>query len=77
MEIKNSPIDDKPFVLCGEHCDGTMLHLFFSCDFSHNLWWKVGEEWNTDFHFINMLIEAKKKRKYLQSCYDCLPAVLF
>ena len=38
-----------------------MLHLFFSCDFSQNFWWKINEEWNTDLEFIDMLMEAKRR----------------
>jgi hypothetical protein len=38
-----------------------MLHLFFTCDFSQNLWWKIGEEWNTNLMLIDMILDEERR----------------
>lgn len=47
--------------MCDEDTDETMLHLFFTCDFSQNLWWKIGEEWNTDLLLLDMIMDAERR----------------
>jgi hypothetical protein len=39
----------------------TMEHLIFTCYFSRNFWWKIGQEWNLDLPFMDMLEEAEKR----------------
>jgi hypothetical protein len=38
-----------------------MVHLFFSCDFSQNFWWKIGEEWYVDLNTIEMISDARDR----------------
>jgi hypothetical protein len=36
------------------------MHLFFECDFSQKIWWKLRMEWNTEMPLIEMLIEGNR-----------------
>jgi hypothetical protein len=49
LKRKIFTLETNECVLCDDHVNETMMHLFFfSCDCSQNLWWKTGEKWNTD-----------------------------
>jgi hypothetical protein len=58
LSRKNFQLESKNCVLCMEDADETLIHLFFSCDFSQVIWWKIGKEWHTDLQLINMLLDT-------------------
>jgi hypothetical protein len=59
---KNFYVKSKYCVSCDEQVEESMIHLFFSCDYSQKFWWKIGEEWNVDLNFIEMITEPKTDR---------------
>ena len=59
MVRKNFFVESSRCVLCDEEVEESLLHLFFTCDFSQSFWWRIGEEWNPDLELIDMIIEAK------------------
>jgi hypothetical protein len=62
MAEKNFYMEFKYYVyLCDEQVEETMSHLFFSCDFSQTLWWKILEEWNLDLDFTKVITKAKTR----------------
>jgi hypothetical protein len=54
---KKFQLQSSKCVLCMENEEETLAHLFFSCDFSQVIWWKIGEEWNTDLQLIDMILD--------------------
>jgi hypothetical protein len=58
MRRKNFFVESKYCVLCDEQIEESMFHLFFSCDFSQNFWWKLGEEWNVELDTMDMIMDA-------------------
>jgi hypothetical protein len=61
MRRKNFFVESKYCVLCDEQIEESMFHLFFSCDFSQNFWWKLGEEWNVELDIMDMIIDARDR----------------
>jgi hypothetical protein len=61
MERKSFYVQCNKCVLCDDQIVETMAHLFFHCDFSRNLWWKMGMEWNEDMDHINMMIDGERR----------------
>jgi hypothetical protein len=61
MERKSFYVQCNKCVLCDDQAVETMAHLFFHCDFSRNLWWKIGMEWNEDMDHINMMIDGQRR----------------
>jgi hypothetical protein len=57
---KNFHVESNVCVLCDDAMPETMEHLIFTCYFSRNFWWKIGEEWNLDLPFMDMLEDAGK-----------------
>lgn len=61
MERKKFYVESNTCVLCDSGEKETMKHLFFDCIFSQNMWGTLGQTWNSDLQFIDMLIDAKNK----------------
>jgi hypothetical protein len=61
MRRKKFYVESKYCVLCDEQVEKSMIHLFFSRDFSQKNWWKIGEEWNVDLNIIEMITEAEDR----------------
>jgi hypothetical protein len=60
MERKSFYVQCNKCVLCDDQSVEIMAHLFFLCDFSRNLWWKIGIEWNEDMDHTNMMIDGER-----------------
>jgi hypothetical protein len=54
-------VGNEKFVMCEDEAPENMMHRFFQCDFSHNFWWRIGEEWNTELNIIEMIMEVKQR----------------
>jgi hypothetical protein len=65
MVHKNFFVQNDKCVLCDEQVIEDKGHLFFECDFSRYLWWKLNHEWNNDLNFLDMMMD-RKQRKNLQ-----------
>lgn len=52
MARKNFFVQDMHCVLCDESINEDVTHLFFGCQFSHQFWWMLELEWNTDSPLI-------------------------
>jgi hypothetical protein len=48
MLRKNIFVGNLKCVLCEDEAPENMMHLFFQCDFSQKIWWRIEEEWNTE-----------------------------
>jgi hypothetical protein len=55
-------LENQNCVLCDEESSENILHLFFQCDFSQKIWWKIGEEWNTELNVIEMIVDRSLNR---------------
>ena len=62
---KNFYIEDSCCALCEEEPNEYLNHLFFSYDFSKNVWLNLNMEWNTDLNIDEMMIEAKNRTKLI------------
>jgi hypothetical protein len=61
MMRKHFYVENSCCVICDDEPNESLLHLFFSCDFSQNFWWRLGYEWNTNLALIDMLKDGKHR----------------
>ena len=54
-------MDSTYCVQCDDAVNERRTHLFFECKFSKDFWSILGENWNTDLGFIEMLLDAQQK----------------
>ena len=58
---KKIHVETTSFVLCDDSVLETMPHLFFSCKFSMEFWNKLGESWDIELQFNDMIMDAKNR----------------
>lgn len=53
-------LDDYTCVLCASNIDETLLHLFFDCSFSRQVWHLLGINWDTILEPNEMLLQGRQ-----------------
>ena len=61
MARKNFCVESLDCVLCEDSTRETRMHLFFGCEFSHDFWSRLGDVWNYDPPFMDMLLDTKQR----------------